>query len=810
MKTHTQVAVIGGGVTGASVLYHLTKKGITDCVLIERDELTSGSTWHAAGGMHTLNSDPFVAKLQKYTIEIYEEIQALSGQNCSIHRTGGFMLADTPERLDYLKATAAKGKHMGIDLQFVDMQEVKDRIPMVDTQHFVGAVWDDNEGHVDPTGVTNAYAKSARIKGAEVYRHTKLESLKQLPDGQWELTLSHAGETQIMIAEKVVNCGGLWAREVGRMVGLELPLIAMEHQYIVTEAVENLTNDGGEMPHIIDFGGEIYMRQEQQGVLLGTYEKNGVPWSVKSTPWSFGHELLQNDLERISHNLMVGYEHFPALAEVGIKTVINGPFTFSPDSNPLVGPVKGLTNFYCACAVMAGFSQAGGIGLALANWIADGDPDMDVYAMDVNRFGSFATPSYTRAKVCENYGKRFSVAYPNEQREAARPHITTPIYNKLTAENAVWGVTQGLEFPLWYAPKGTAPVENLTFRRSNAFEHIGAEVRAVRENVGLIDSSSYARHEISGAGARDFLDKILTNTIPKAGRIALAPMLDLSGQLLGDLTVANFDDNRYFIFGSNMMTDIHQHWFAQHAPNDGSVHISTRMDDLYGLHIAGPNSRKLLAEVTEDDVSAEAIKFRDFTMINIGGMDAYVGRLSFTGELGYELWMAPEHQGRMYDLIMTAGEPMGLKLFGSRALASMRLEKSFGGWLAEYRKSYNAYEAGFGTFVKLDKGDFIGKAQAVQQKQADTKLSLCTFVVEGTVDCDPHGDEPIFYNGEVVGWVTSGGYGHSVGKSIALGYVPTELADQVDFEIDILGDIFKAIRQSEALVDPAGERMRKS
>ncbi|MYE02936.1 MAG: FAD-binding oxidoreductase, partial [Alphaproteobacteria bacterium] len=401
MKTHAEVVVIGGGVIGASVLYHLTKRGWKDVVLVERDELTSGSSWHAAGGMHTINGDPHIAKLQKYTIDLYPEIETASGQSAGLHVTGGYLLAGTPERMEWLKLTHARGRYLGLDTEIVSAEEAHRHMPLLDPRHFVGALWNADDGHVDPSGTTHAYAAAARKQGAGIYRFTRVEALEPLPGGEW-LVKTDKGEIR---AEHVVNAGGLWAREIGRMVGLELPILAMEHMYLITDDMPEVEaynrETGGEMLHVVDFEGEIYLRQEGRGMLMGTYEKACKPWSPVSTPWDFGHDLLQPDLERIAPSLEVGFEHFPAFQEAGIKRVINGPFSFAPDGNPLVGPVRGLPGFWCACAVMAGFSQGGGVGLALANWIVDGDPGFDIHAMDVARYGAWATPAYTDAKVRE-------------------------------------------------------------------------------------------------------------------------------------------------------------------------------------------------------------------------------------------------------------------------------------------------------------------------------------------------------------------------------------------------------------------------
>ena len=437
MKSSAQVVVIGGGVVGCSVLYHLTKAGWKDVVLVERDILTSGSTWHAAGGFHTLNGDPNVAKLQGYTIGLYDELEKISGQACGLHRSGGLILADTKDRLDWLKMAHARARYLGLETEMLTMAEAKKLNPLLEEEYFVGAMLDAADGNLDPEGTTHAYAKSARIGGAEIYQGTRVIEINPRADGSWDV-ISDKGSIH---AQHVVNCGGLWAREVGRMVGLELPVLAMEHMYLVTDEMPEVkafnAERGHELPHIIDFRSEIYMRQERDGLVLGTYEQDCRPWSPKNTPWEFGRELLQPDLDRIAPNLELGYKHFPALAKAGIKRVINGPFTFTPDGNPLVGPVQGLRNYWVACGVMAGFSQGGGVGLALSQWMVNGDPGFDVWAMDVARFGEWATRTYTNEKVRENYARRFSIKFPNEELPAARPQQTTALYDVMREHGAV-------------------------------------------------------------------------------------------------------------------------------------------------------------------------------------------------------------------------------------------------------------------------------------------------------------------------------------------------------------------------------------
>jgi dimethylglycine dehydrogenase len=844
MKSHTQVVVIGGGVVGASVLYHLTKAGWTDVVLVERTELTAGSTWHSAGGMHTLNGDPNVAKLQQYTIELYKEIEEVSGQDCGIHITGGLMLADTAERMDWLRMAHARGRYLDMETELISAAEAKALMPLLEEEHFVGAMYDAHEGHVDPSGVTHAYAKAARQAGAEVHRNTWARDITRAADGGWDVHTydTGSGEPKAVIhCEHVVNAGGLWAREVGRMVGLELPVLAMEHQYLLTEdipAIADYNAEHGEVLHCIDFGGEIYMRQEGGGLLLGTYERGGEPWSVEQTPWEFGMKLLSPDLDRIAESLDVGFTHFPVFQEAGIKQVINGPFTFSPDGNPLLGPVRGLPGYWSACAVMAGLSQGGGVGLALANWMTEGDPGFDIWGMDVARFGDFATLAYTNEKVRENYSRRFRITFPNEFLPMGRNVQTSPIHDRLVAERAVHGDGFGLEAPLWFQEEGKDPVEDVTFGRSNAWDQVRAETLAVRSSVGMMETTGFSKFLFEGPGARAYLDRVLAGRIPAAGRMSLTPMTNERGNLIGDLTVAvlpatsgtaegpvttfsggatantTHDGERFVLYGSGVAERYYERWFDQHLPADGSVRYRTLGWEMCGLSIAGPNARAVLERVTDADVSADGFRFMAFEEMTIGMAPVWCGRVTFTGDLGYEFWMPARYQRHVYEQLLAAGEEFDLRLFGLHALNSLRLEKGFGSWAREYRPIYDPFEAGLDRFVRLDK-PFIGR-DALVAKYDDAgpgpAVRLCTWTVDtapGRDGFDVIGDEPVWLDGEVVGWVTSGGYAHHSEVSVAMGYVPAGLADSAGtFEIEIVGERRAARLVDGCLWDPTAQRMR--
>jgi dimethylglycine dehydrogenase len=706
MKNNTQVVVVGGGVVGASVLYHLAKGGWTDAVLLERAEYTAGSTWHSAGGMHTLNGDPNVAKLQQYTIELYNEIQKESGIDASMHITGGVALADTPERMDWLRMTHARGRYLGMETELISTKEAKELLPILDEQYFVGAMWDAHEGHLDPSQITHGYLECSRKMGAETYRHTWVRNINRTADGGWELVLydtTNDEDKGVIRCEHVVNAGGLWAREVGRMVGLELPLLAMEHMYLLTEEIPEVVQynekHGKEIIHAVDFGGEIYMRQEGNGLLMGTYERNGKPWSTRQTPWDFGARLLTPDLERIAESLETGFKHFPIFAEAGIKQVINGPFTFAPDGNPLIGPVRGLPGFWSACAVMAGLSQSGGVGLSVANWMIEGDPGADVWGMDIARYGDFATMAYTNEKVRENYSRRFRITFPNEFLPMGRNVQTSPIYDRLVSQNAVFGDGYGLEAALWFQEDGETPVEEVTFGRSNAWDQVRNETLAVRKSVGLFETTGFSKFRFTGPGARQYLDRVLAGRIPNPGRMALTPMTNHDGNLIGDLTVATLgaalgeaegpestvtggatgntrEHEEFILFGSGAAERYYERWFDTNLPRDGSVRYETLGFEICGLSICGPNARAVLEKVTATDVSQNGMRFMAFTEMNIGLAPVWCGRVTFTGDLGYEFWMPARYQRYVYEVLVEAGEEFGMQLFGSSRteLAATRKE----------------------------------------------------------------------------------------------------------------------------------------
>jgi dimethylglycine dehydrogenase len=777
-------------------LYHLTKLGWSDVMLLERSELTSGSTWHAAGGFHTLNGDTNMAALQGYTIKLYRELEALTGMSCGLHHVGGVTLADNQDRFDMLVAERAKHRYMGLETEIIGPDEIAKIAPVTNTDGIIGGLYDPLDGHLDPSGTTHAYAKAARMGGAHIETHCKVLSTTQRADGTWDLVTDKGS----VHAEHIVNAAGLWAREVGAMAGVYFPLLPMEHQYIVTEDVAQIAamiDAGGEHPHVMDPAGESYLRQEGRGLCIGFYEQPCRPWAVNGTPWDFGHELLADDFDKIEDSIAFAYKRFPALESAGVKSVIHGPFTFAPDGNPLVGPVPGMRNYWSACAVMAGFSQGGGVGLTLAQWMVEGEPERDVFAMDCARFGAWITPGYTVPKVIENYQRRFSVSYPNEELPAARGLRRTPMYDHFSSMGAVWGAQFGLEVPNYFAQTGEPDFETPSFRRSNAWDAVRREVKAVRSGVGINEVHNFSKFLVSGTGARAWLDRIMAGRIPQAGRLSLTPMLSPKGKLIGDFTVSCIREGLFQLTASYGSQAYHQRWFEENmAPGVTLQNIS---DQRTGFQIAGPKVAEVLQSCTT--VNVAEIKFLDVIELMVGSTACLVQQVSYTGDHGFELYCDPMAQRTLWDRLWEAGKPHGMTPFGMRAMMSLRLDRFFGSWLSEFSPDYTAAETGLDRFISFRKPvDFIGRSAAEAERLTPPERQLVIFEVDA-LDADVVAYEPVFINGTVQGFCTSGGYSHHAEKSIAFALVPrAAVTDDLQAEIEILGRLRPAKRLLEPLL----------
>jgi dimethylglycine dehydrogenase len=802
MKSQYRVVVIGGGVVGASVLYHLAKFGWTDVALVERSVLTAGSSWHAAGGIHALNADPNMAALQAYTIDLLSEVEKESGHDIGLHMTGGITVASAPARWEWLQSAYRVFQTIGIeDCHLMTPAEIKQRCPIMDVDGVIGGLWADREGYIDTTGVVHAYARAARMRGAEVIEHNKVEELRQRPDGSWDVVTGKGA----IHAEHVVNAGGLWAKQVGRMAGLDLPLSPLEHHYLVTESIPEIAALDFEVPMTVDMEGFTYLRQDQKGVLLGIYEVNHKHWNIDGAPWDYGFELIQEDFDRVESELEMGFKRYPCLQTAGIKRWVNGAFTFSPDGNPLVGPVRGLRNYWLACGVMAGFLQGGGVGKTLAEWMIHGETEADAWPMDIARYGDFASNrEYIRQTTGQFYSRRFVMTYPNEQLWAGRPLKTAPAHDAMAAEGARFGCSWGLEVPIYFAPKGFE--ETPTLKRSNAHGIVAEECRKIRDNLGIIDISGFARYRVTGPRAQAWLDRVMAGKLPRPGRARLAPMLGRDGRLKGDLTVFNWGDGAWWIMGSYYLRNWHMRWFADHI-EDG-VDVRDISDATTGFGIVGPRARDMLASLTHQDVSNAALPFMGCATVDVGLVRAKVCRMSVCGELGFEINCAAAEHVTLYRTLKAVGADFGAIDFGFNAMLSMRIEKSFGIWSKEFTQGYTAGETGMDRWIAWDKPDFTGRAAALAERDAGSKRRLVTLEV-ASPEADASGYEPVWADGRRVGFVTSGAYGHCVAKSLAMALVePGLAAPGTDLTTHIVG-IERAARVIEPSPwDPGGARMR--
>jgi dimethylglycine dehydrogenase len=805
MNNRHQVVVIGGGIVGTSVLYHLTLRGLTDVALIERDQLTAGSSWHAAGGFHAINADTRVAALQQYTIGLYPEVEAESGQSVGLKMSGGLELAGTQERWQLLRSELAWMRSMGHeDAYLLSPEEAAEMVPLIDPSGLTGALFDPDEGNLDCNGATYAYAGAARKRGAEVIQGNRVLSLTRLRDGEWSVET----EQGTITAEHVVNAGGLWARRVGHMVGIDHPLVPMPHHYLVTDEIPEVAAFGDRlMPAVTDLEGFTYLQREGNGVLLGLYEQNPVHWSVEGAPWDFGMTLFPEDIDRIMPELQMGFERFPVLQDVGIKKWVNGAFTFTPDGNPLVGPVEGIPGYWAACGVMAGFSQCAGIGLALANWIVDGDPGYDVFGMDVARFGPYASDDgYLRATTAQFYARRFVMAYPNQELPAGRPLTTTPCYDEFVAEGAQFTVNWDLEVPLYFAPS-TDFEENWTLGRSNAEPIVADEVAAVRTAAGAYEIAQYARYEVTGPGAAAWLDHLLASRLPGVGRIRLAPMLGQAGRLMGDLSVTRLAEDRFWLTGSYYLQNWHPRWFTQHLPDSG-VEVRNITANRMGFSVSGPASREILARLVDEDVSNEAFPFLAVREMQVGSSPAVVGRISLTGEPGYEIVVETDRHLALWRELRDAGAASDLRLIGDRAVDSLRLEKGYGIWSAEFRQDYTPGMSGLDRFIDFDK-DFIGREGALREREEGAARRLVLLSV-GAADADAAKDDGIWVGERLVGVVTSGAYGHHVNRSLALAYLDADVVETAPkLTVFVVGEPRHAEILPEVPYDPTGARLRE-
>ncbi|MBX2826360.1 MAG: FAD-dependent oxidoreductase [Gammaproteobacteria bacterium] len=804
MRNHAQVVVIGGGLVGCSILYHLTRLGWNDVVLLERDELTSGSTWHAAAGIHGLHDNNNISRLQYYTMKLYRELEQLTGQSCGIFQPGSLYLAQTRDREHQLRIQAAKARYFGVEFYELSTAEALEKHPLINFDGIRCVMFEPDGGNVDPSGVTHAYAQGARAQGAEIHRFTPVTATIQQPNGQWRVE-TPAGE---ILCDVLVNAAGLWAREVAAMAGVTLPLMTMEHQYFVTEDIPQIKSHPVRLPSVADRDAEYYLRQEGQGLLVGAYEKNGKLWAEHGTPRDFGHELLPDDLERMEDNLARAVERLPVLADAGVKRVINGPMIWSPDSSALMGPVPECRNYFCCTGIIPGFSQSGGLGLSLAQWIVDGEPELDLFGWDLARYDDWADKKFTRARAMDCYSNRYRIHFPYEEREAGRPVRTRPVYSQQKSSGAAFGLNSGWEHPLWFAGNSESAIDTCGFERQPWLEAVGRECRALRNDVGMIDISNFAKYEIRGHGARQWLDRIVANQVPtENGRSCLTPLLGIRGGIAGDFTITQLATDHYWMVGSGMAERYHKRYFES-VPLPPGTSFHSRSSSHTGFNIAGPKSRELLQRLCNTDLSAEAFPFMRSRAITIGGIDVLALRVSFTGDLGWELYCTQEDQLNLYTLILETGKDFGLAQVGGRALLSLRLEKGYGSWGREYSPEYRPHEVGLDRLVKLDKPEFLGRDAWSRLFDTPPREKLVGLSIE-TSAADASGGEPVFArDGSPAGRISSGAYSFTTGQSLALAFIQPEYLSAQTLDVAILGDNRQATILSEPAFDPTGVKLR--
>jgi len=810
MKDTARVVVIGGGVVGVSTLYHLAKKGWTDSVLVERTELTAGSTWHAAGLLPLFNMSYSVGQIHKYSVRFYQELEQETGQPVGFAKVGNLRLADNPERMDEYHHYAGIARTIGVKVEFMTPEEIKAMVPFANVEGLVGAIYHPEDGYIQPADLTMALAKGARDLGGTIYQHTPVTGIERTPGGEW-LVRTEKGDIS---CEHVVSATGNYARQTGRMVGLDIPVIPVEHQFIVTDPhpllQERKKNGEREMPVFRESDASYYMREERQGLILGPYEKGAPACFVDGVPKGFEKDLFPGDLERLEPHIEAAINRVPIFGEVGVKDVVNGPIAYTPDGSPIVGPAWDLPNFWLNEGHSFGITAAGGAGWQLAEWIVEGEPTIDMLGVDPRRFGPYAGKNFLVKKNEEAYANVFTVHYHDEERPGARPLKTAPCYDRMKDLGAVFGQKYGWERPNWFAPEGVPREDRWSFRRAPYWEHVGAECRNVAENVGLLDMSAFSKFYVSGPGAEAFLDHLVANRLPKKiGRIALCHALNTRGGVHSEFTITRDGPERFYLVSAGAQERIDWDWLNKHAPKDGSVRLD-KITTQYGvLVVAGPKSRDLMGRVTDADLSNEAFPWLSGQMIDVGLAPSRVVRVNFVGELGWEIHHPMEMQNHIFDKLMEAGKDLGLKPFGIRAMNHLRLEKSYRLVGTELSIEYAALESGLQRFVHPNKGEFIGRDALVEWQQKGFSNEFVTLEVHGVTDADAIGSEPIFKGGELVGRVTGGGYGFRLGKSLALAYMSPALSKPgTELEVDILGKMHKATVIEESPYDPNNEKLR--
>ena len=812
MKTHVRVLVIGGGVVGVSTLYHLAKKGLSDVALIERSELTAGSTWHAAGLLPLFNMSYTVGQLHKYSVDLYKRLPAETGQDVSFHVTGNLRLATCRERMDEYYKYCGTANTIGVPFEVIGPAEVKRLWPLVElggsaeTPAIVGALYHPHDGHIAPADLTMALRKGARTQGAEIYERTEAVGFERTPSGEWRVRTTQ-GE---IVTEHVVLATGNYARQMGHLLGLNVPSIPVEHQYIVYDESPELKayrqGGGRELAVLRESDKSYYLREERLGWILGPYEQGAPARFADGVPEWFGRSLFPGDLERLVPHVEAATRRVPALENCGIKDIVNGPIPYSPDGSPLIGPAWGLTNVWLNEAHSFGITAAGGAGWQLAEWIVEGEPGIDMLAVDPRRYGAYTGKRYVVTKNEETYRSVFTIHFPDEERPDARPVKTSPVYDRLNGKGAVWGQRYGWERANWFAPPGVERRDKWSFRRTNYFEHVGNEARLMRERVGIIDLTPFTKHEVTGPNAEGWLDGLVANKVPtKVGRMALSHALTSRGGIRSEFTITKIGAQHFYVVSAGAAERYDSDYLFKSLPRDGSVGLRNITNTRGCFVLAGPRSRAVLAQLTDTPLDNDAFPWLTAQTIEAGlAVDVYALRVNFVGALGWELHFPIEYAHHLFDALFAAGKEHGIGMVGMRAMESLRMEKSYRMWGSDLTPDYTPFEASLDRFVRMNKGVFVGRQALERQLAAGVPNRFVTLEVHGVTDADPLGNEPLFdTRGRMVGRATSGYYGHCLRKSLAIGYARADRSlPGTQLEIEILGERKPATVLRESPYDP--------
>ena len=805
IQSHAKLVIIGGGILGVSLLYHLTKEGWKDLVLIEKGELTSGSTWHAAGQCPHMVGSYNLAKVHLHSTNLYKQLEEETGQATGFHDCGSLRLAYKKEDIDWFHYVKGIMDNVGSPAEILSPNEIKNVHPFIRLDGILAAFHTPEDGHTDPTSTTNAMAKGARNGGAKIYRKNRVTDIKQLPSGEWKVFTENGD----IVCEHVVNAAGSFCPEVGAMVGLkEVPSINMIHHYLVTESHPEIEKLKKELPVTRDPEASAYLRQEGKGLLIGPYEKDAKAWALEGMDWKFDMELLEPELDRIEKHLEIGMNRIPQFKDVGIKKIICGPITHTPDDNFFAGPAPGLKNFWMACAASVGIAQGGGVGKYLAQWIVHGDSEINMLEFEPRRYMSWVNKKYAVDKSIDQYTRMYVTPMPNESIDVGRPMKTTPVYKKLKDMGAVYLDSYGWEKPAWFAKPGMK--EEYSYKRSNAFPYVQKECENVQNNVGILDLSTFAKYEIKGKDSETYLDRLCANSIPKKeGSIALAHTLNKIGRIQSELTITRLANNKFYVLSSTASEIRDLDWFNHNLNKEENVEINNITEDYGVLVLVGPKSRNVLSQLTTENLDNKNFPWLKGKEIEINKVPVRALRINYMGELGWELHHPMKQMESLYDAIYEVGKKDNIANFGTYAVNSLRMEKAYRGWGAELTGEISLVEAGMDRFFNLNKkSNFIGSEALRNKLQSGVDIKIVYLEVE-IDDADPRGNEPVYHNNKMVGVVTSGAYGFRVKKSLAFAYVNSDLADKgTEFLIGIQGQKRKAKVVSSPLYDPENKKLK--